>query len=140
MKYSAFLEATVWWVFFLGSQVGLAQDLIPVSQLGDRGVIFQTRPIDRSRFMESAQGVGDVNGDGFDDLLVSVCDQPLPAPCEIILVYGRPDLTGRHVLDENLSGTVRFRARATLRYPSTEGASAPAGDLNSDGFADFLFS
>jgi hypothetical protein len=83
-------------------------------------------------------GAGDVNGDGFDDLLVGV-----EAGGEVLnqgvsyLIYGRPDLPAElTVIDDPPSaGVSRFLGEGGMRQ---SGHVGPAGDFNDDGYADFL--
>ncbi len=82
---------------------------------------------------ESVTIAGDVNGDGFDDMVVGA-DQNNTGPGEAYLVLG-----GASPASEGLS--------AALVYPGNEGSGAGdiagqvvagAGDFNGDGYDDFL--
>src|SRR3989454_1081962 len=122
----------------------VAEDLIDMRQLGKRGAILEPGllPLARGDFkVEEAQGLGDFNGDGFDDLGVIYQSEPseAPGPWRVAVVYGRRDLSGRHLLDE-LSQTVVFRIDNPL---VREGCTRPnhvhpVGDLNGDGLEDFM--
>src|SRR2546422_8913183 len=89
----------------------VAEDLIDMRQLGKRGAILETAllPKDHGK-LEEVQGLGDFNGDGFDDLGVIYESEPseAPGPWRVAVVYGRRDLSGRNLLDE-LPQTVVFR-------------------------------
>lgn len=102
---------------------------------------FHRRVHGRDRFGEHFGGqiepAGDVDGDGLEDLLVGRTDSFLDA----YLIYGA--VLGGTEAPENIriddlvagGGAVRFD------FPGSWGGwldLAPAGDVNSDGFADFL--
>ena len=76
--------------------------------------------------------VGDVNGDGYNDLLVGDA-----ANNRAFLVYGRPGGLGDSVvLDSGISGQ-----RTLISLPLNVGQTpmlAPAGDVNGDGVRDML--
>jgi hypothetical protein len=97
---------------------------------GTRGLaIFGIAPGDSSGALVSS--AGDVNGDGFDDFLIAS-----PAAGygqgESYLVFGKADLVGAPSVDLNeLDGTNGFRM-------NDRGYISSAGDVNADGFADFL--
>jgi hypothetical protein len=82
--------------------------------------------------------LGDIDGDGFDDFFIlALLPQPLPtaAPgiagnqARIYLFYGRADFPTR-LSTEN----------ADAVFESFELGSGPLGDINGDGYADFVIS
>jgi len=81
--------------------------------------------------------IGDINHDGFDDLL---CGAPFRNQFnewdgKVYLILGRKELTNRRLY-------VAGNAIASFVYPSYQGELGSAvtgvGDVNQDGFADFL--
>ena len=85
---------------------------------GPRGLSKEPSGIMNAKRLDNA-GVGDVNGDGYDDRLVG-----LP---------GDPASPGRAKLF--LGGSQGFSTAAAWEQP---GSPAPAGDINGDGAADVL--
>jgi hypothetical protein len=80
------------------------------------------------RFGSAIAGAGDVNGDGFDDVLVGATGK-LGGLGAVFLFSGSPAGTGA------LPGWVRVGTELGRGYGSALG---PAGDVNGDGFDDFL--
>src|SRR5256885_1933507 len=80
----------------------VAEDLIDMRQLGKRGAILETAllPLARGHTkVWEAQGLGDFNGDGFDDLGVIYQSEPsetASGPWRVAVVYGRRELSGRN--------------------------------------------
>jgi hypothetical protein len=88
----------------------------------------------------SVTGAGDVNGDGFDDLLIGapfasfVGDQP----GESYVVFGRASGFVASIDLANLDGTNGFRLDGIDADDASGGSVASAGDLNGDGFGDII--
>ncbi|MFN7778603.1 MAG: Ig-like domain-containing protein, partial [Betaproteobacteria bacterium] len=80
-----------------------------------------------SRFGASLKGVGDVNGDGYDDLLLG------GQFGGSYLVYGRPVTA-----DQSIS--LSTATAGAQRMSTTLGEVGAAGDFNNDGYDDFLLS
>ncbi|MFN0276021.1 MAG: FG-GAP-like repeat-containing protein [Chitinophagales bacterium] len=86
-----------------------------------------------SAFGWSMSNAGDVNGDGYDDLLVSAIDHSEPIETEeeegkLYLFYGSPD-----GLDTIPAWTYQPNETLTITGFSTDG-----GDLNGDGYSDII--
>jgi hypothetical protein len=118
-----------------------AAELLDAGALGERGAILET--IGEGFFaLADAQGIGDFNGDGRDDVALAVRETGLidGDPLAVLLVYGRPGLSALHPLDGSLGGLVAFRVRSPGITGNGRALVAPAGDLDGDGLADFVFS
>ncbi|WP_439597290.1 VCBS domain-containing protein [Falsiroseomonas sp.] len=90
---------------------------------------------------------GDVNGDGFADLIVGAWsgDDGGPNAGEAYVVFGSasgfgaPDGAGRNVIDlTNLATSRGFIIQGDEAYNSAGFSVASAGDLNGDGFGDLI--
>ena len=89
--------------------------------------------------------LGDVNGDGFDDLLISSYgpnDAPFGTPeyglGAAYVVYGREDGFGGSLDLARIDGSNGFRLDGTIPDGRAGIVSAGAGDVNGDGLADIL--
>jgi len=81
-----------------------------------------------SNWYQQAFPVGDVNGDGFDDI---ICASPLTGTC--VIIYGRNSWEDIDLTSLNSSNM------AVIKGNSSFGASVgAAGDVNGDGYDDFL--
>lgn len=93
---------------------------------------------DPGRFRPEVSGVGDVNGDGIDDIILSGAgelelDFPAPRRAESYVIFGSTDGFLPSFDLESLNGSNGF----TITNLDTPLAGA-AGDINGDGFADLL--
>lgn len=88
------------------------------------------------KFGESLDGAGDVNGDGYDDIIVSARNWNNKQG-NVYLIFGNSQLVNMVITpNTTFSQGVVFSGEAELDiFGSAIGA---AGDINSDGLADFL--
>ena len=87
----------------------------------------------------AVSGAGDVNGDGFDDVLIGApnADPNDLAAGQSYLVYGGSALSATFELSD-LNGTNGFRVNGITRQDISGWAVSGAGDVNSDGFDDIM--
>ena len=96
---------------------------------------------DQSGF--SVSSAGDVNGDGFDDLIVGAPGAESAGGAdyegESYVVFGKASWAGTPSLDlATLDGTNGFRLIGIDEYDRSGFSVSSAGDVNGDGFADLI--
>jgi Ca2+-binding RTX toxin-like protein len=86
----------------------------------------------------SVSSAGDVNGDGFADLIVGADDLPYGIG-ESYVVFGKANWAGTPSLDlATLDGTNGFRLAGVDVLDYAGRSVSSAGDVNGDGFADLI--
>jgi hypothetical protein len=91
---------------------------------------------DRSGF--SVSDAGDVNGDGFDDVIVGAPDAE-NNDGESYVVFGKPSSAGTPSLElEDLDGNDGFRLVGIDEGDESGFSVSSAGDVNGDGLADLI--
>ncbi|MBE0625935.1 MAG: DUF4347 domain-containing protein [Burkholderiales bacterium] len=83
----------------------------------------------------SVSGAGDVNGDGYADVLVGSYHQPAGAA---YLVYGKASGFAPNIALSALDGFNGFRIDGVSAHDNAGQRVAAAGDINGDGYADFI--
>ena len=90
----------------------------------------------------SISSAGDVNGDGFDDILIGGPRAPIRGPADgpgsgkAYVVFGKASGFGTDLNLASLNGTNGFQIRG--QYDGTGNAVSAAGDVNGDGFDDMI--
>jgi hypothetical protein len=77
-------------------------------------------------------GAGDLNADGFDDLIVGDTGD------STVVIYGRASGFESVASLQNLDGTNGFRLSGETLFVGLNAAASSAGDFNGDGFADLI--
>jgi hypothetical protein len=85
----------------------------------------------------SLSALGDINGDGLDDLLLGTETRPGQALSYLSAMYGR-STTDPLGVERLRDGSAGFTIRGAAEAPIGELPSS-AGDMNGDGFDDFAF-
>ena len=87
----------------------------------------------------SVSSAGDVNRDGFDDVIVGASGAGPNGEGESYIVFGKASWTGTPSLDlATLDGTNGFRLTGADANDGSGSSVSSAGDVNGDGFADLI--
>jgi Ca2+-binding RTX toxin-like protein len=91
----------------------------------------------------SVSSAGDVNGDGFDDLIIGAPDSNFgfypDGVGQSYVVFGKASWSGTPSLDlATLDGTNGFRLIGIDDFDRSGASVSSAGDVNGDGFADLI--
>jgi len=87
----------------------------------------------------SVVSAGDVNGDGFDDLVIGASDADpngIPGAGETYVVFGSAAGLAPSLALQSLDGTTGFRLDGIDAFDNCGVSVAAAGDVNGDGFDD----
>ena len=88
----------------------------------------------------SVSGAGDVNGDGFDDVIIGQRDDgpPFTFAGHAYVVFGKATNSTAAIELSALNGTNGFRLDGNGAYSHAGISVSNAGDVNGDGFADLI--
>ena len=95
-----------------------------------------------ARLGRSGDGAGDVNGDGIDDLILGASRKSGTefSGGAVFVVFGKSTTFSSAIDLDSLDGSDGFRFNGTGMYDYLGLAVSDAGDVNGDGFDDFIFS
>src|SRR3954451_11954538 len=93
---------------------------------------------DRSGY--SVASAGDVNGDGFADLIVgaALADPHGVSSGATYVVFGKASGFAANIDLSTLNGTTGFKLSGAAAFDFSGRSVASAGDVNGDGFADLI--
>ncbi len=128
-----------------GTDIGGRQVIDLTSLSAAQGFVIQGDSTN-DRAGGGVSSAGDVNGDGFDDLIVGAEQNVVSggAPGSAYVVFGTAsgfgvDVGGRQVIDlTTLSASEGFRVDGVTSGGHTGKSVASAGDVNGDGFHDLI--
>ena len=88
----------------------------------------------------SVSGAGDVNGDGFDDLVIGAYDSDVGGPNRgaVYVVFGKADGFAPVLSTAALDGSNGFTILGAANGDNAGFSASGAGDVNGDGFADLI--
>ncbi len=122
------------------------RSVVATTALGDAGFIIRG---DRAEDLlgRSVSSAGDINGDGFADLIVGANqgDDGGTSAGEAYVIWGQADKQygtlgsdGRRVVDTTALGDAGFIIQGDAGYDSLGWSVSAAGDANGDGYADLI--
>lgn len=96
---------------------------------------------ENDRLRISVSGAGDVNGDGFDDLIIGATSNGNYGHRTVgksYVIFGKADGFDASIEVSSLDGVVGFTIKGIDRYDDFGYSVSDAGDVNGDGFGDLL--
>jgi hypothetical protein len=120
-----------------GTDEGFPADVDMTTLDGTNGFVLSGAEADQRLGLDAAF-IGDVNGDGFDDLAVNDDCAAIPCPDLRFIFFGRADFDRRYVLRKEKTGPHSYIVLKSFPRRFADSGRA-VGDVNADGFDDVAF-
>jgi Ca2+-binding RTX toxin-like protein len=120
-----------------GKAAGFASHVDLADLDGSNGFAIRG-PIVGASASGSRVSAGDINGDGFDDVIISDGSNKYSNRGASYVVFGKADGFASEVDLSSLDGTNGFKLSTLLRLDFGPHVAAGAGDINGDGYADLI--
>jgi hypothetical protein len=128
-------------VVFGGAGVGAGGSVDLATLDGTDGFVLDGIDLE-DKAGDSVSGAGDVNGDGFDDLIVGASQASvfgIGDAGESYVVFGGAKVgAGGRIALSSLDGTNGFVLQGIANYDNSGGSVSGAGDVNGDGIDDMI--
>ncbi|MEM9857837.1 MAG: T9SS type A sorting domain-containing protein [Bacteroidota bacterium] len=127
---------TIFVVFGTTSEVGSEFDLNTLN--GTNGFKIDSSPEEGLQIGRSFSGIGDVNGDGFDDLVIGLSGKD-PGGAAYIL-FGKPSFDETYTINQLIQSRDGFLIEGTNENVALGFKVGGLSDINQDGFNDLIVS